>query len=65
MVIALPPYGITFQEFVAITESKEDLFTEEMVSLMFAILDVNNTKKVNLDNIVCAFNRSAIQINKN
>ena len=42
----------------------EVLLTDEMFEVLFSLLDINNTKKVNAENIVCAFNRAGIEIDK-
>jgi len=50
---------------MVLTSDFETLLTPEMFQCLFTILDVNDTKRVNSENIVSAFNRAGIEIDKN
>lgn len=64
VIVNSPPNGITFSQFVMLTTDFDTLLTPEMFDCLFTILDVNATKRVNLENVVSAFNRAAVEVNK-
>ena len=64
VIVDSPPHGITFSQFIVLTSDFEALLTDEMFEVLFSLLDINNTKKVNAENIVSAFNRAGIEIDK-